>query len=72
MRVSRSSWVLVAYLLPAGCVTAPPPEEPADLVLRNGKIVTADDARPESSALAVRGTEIVAVGSDEEIDRYVG
>ena len=45
---------------------------PADLVLRGGKIVTVDDARPEAQAMAVRGDTIVALGSDQEIQPYVG
>jgi predicted amidohydrolase YtcJ len=45
---------------------------PADLVLRGGKIVTVDDARPEAQAMAVRGDTIVAVGSDRDIQPYIG
>jgi len=45
---------------------------PADLVLRGGKIVTADDARPEAQALAARGDTIVALGTDQEIQRFIG
>jgi predicted amidohydrolase YtcJ len=45
---------------------------PADLVLRNGKIVTVDDERPEAQALASAGDMIVAVGSNQEIQRYIG
>jgi predicted amidohydrolase YtcJ len=45
---------------------------PAELVLRNGKIVTVDDERPEAQALAAAGDTIVAVGSNREIERYVG
>jgi hypothetical protein len=41
-------------------------------VLRNGKIVTLDPARPEGSALAARAGRIVAVGEVGEIDRLVG
>jgi len=37
---------------------------PADLVLRNGKIVTVDESRPVAEALAVSGDTIVAVGSN--------
>ncbi len=58
-------------LFAAGCSQAPP-REPADLVLRNGKVVTVDESRPEASAVAVRGGTIVAVGSDEEIEAYIG
>lgn len=45
---------------------------PADLVLRNGRIVTVDDRVPEAQALAARGGRIVAVGTTAEIVRYIG
>ena len=45
---------------------------PADLVLRGGKIVTVDQARPEAQALAVTGDTIVALGSNQDIQRYIG
>jgi predicted amidohydrolase YtcJ len=51
--------------------TAPAVTTPADLVLRGGKIVTVDDAKPEAQAIAVRGDTIVAVGSNDDIQRYV-
>ena len=53
----------------AGCSSRP---EPAELILVNGKLVTVDDARPEAQALAAFGGRIVAVGTDEEIERYRG
>ena len=49
-----------------------PQVEPATLVLNNGRIVTADDARPDAQAIAVRGDVIVALGSNADIARYVG
>jgi len=45
---------------------------PADLILRGGKIVTLEDARPEVQALAVRGDTIVALGSDQDVRPYIG
>ena len=48
------------------------PEEPADLVLTNGKIVTVDDKVPEARAVAVRGGRILAVGAEKDIRRFVG
>jgi len=45
---------------------------PADLVIRGGRIVTVDDARPEAQAMAVQGDTIVALGSNQDIQRYVG
>lgn len=47
-------------------------KEPADLILRGGKIITVDEAKPEAEALAVRGDKIVAVGTDKEIKAYAG
>src|SRR6195256_560102 len=38
----------------------------ADLVLVNGRIYTVDNARPVTSALAVRGGHVLFVGSDAE------
>jgi predicted amidohydrolase YtcJ len=45
---------------------------PADLVLLDGRIVTVDPRFSTASALAVRGGRFVAVGSNDEIRRYVG
>jgi predicted amidohydrolase YtcJ len=45
---------------------------PADLVLRGGKIVTVDQARPEAQALAVNGDTITALGSNQDIQQYIG
>ncbi|MGD8869531.1 MAG: amidohydrolase family protein, partial [Gemmatimonadales bacterium] len=53
-----------------GC--AGQPEVAADLVLRNGKVVTVDEAVPDGEAIAMRGDTILAVGSDDEISRYIG
>ncbi len=47
-------------------------EEPADLVVMNGKVITVDVDLPEAQALAARGDRIVAVGSDAEIEPYIG
>ena len=44
----------------------------ADLVLRNGKIVTVDDNNPEGRAMAIKGDKIVAIGSEEEIRVMIG
>lgn len=55
----------------AGCTSAPQ-IEPATMVLRDGKIVTMDPAKPEVRAMAVRGDRIVALGTMAEIAPYVG
>lgn len=51
---------------------ADPPPPPADLVLRNGRVVTVDPQRPEAQAVAIVADRIVAVGTDEEIARRIG
>ena len=53
-------------------ITCQVPYDPADLILRNGKIVTMDDRWPQVSALAVKGDRISAVGSDRDMLRYIG
>ncbi len=50
----------------------PEPEVAADLVLRNGKVVTVDDNVPDGEAIAVKGDTILAVGSNREISEFVG
>jgi predicted amidohydrolase YtcJ len=62
---------LAMTLMLAACAAAPQ-EEPADLVLRNGQIVTVDEETPTAQAVAIRGHLIVAVGTDAEIARFVG
>jgi predicted amidohydrolase YtcJ len=63
----RPARVLLILAMLSGCAHI----QPADLVLRNGKIVTVDDKKPEARALAVSGDTIVAVGTDREIEPYV-
>lgn len=46
--------------------------QPADLVLRNGKIVTMESSVPEVQALAARGGKIVAMGTNQQVQAYVG
>ena len=53
---------LVALLAGQPAPSAAP--APASLVLRNGRVVTLDPARPEAQAIAVSGDRIAFVGSD--------
>jgi predicted amidohydrolase YtcJ len=43
----------------------------ADLVLRNGKVVTLDAAKPQAEAIAITGGKIVAVGTNAQIAREI-
>lgn len=63
---------MLVAIVAIGALAAVPEGERADLVLRNGKVLTMDPARPVASALAIVGDRIVAVGSDAEIDRLRG
>lgn len=76
MRSSRylvKPLALLAALGAAACGAAPSVDsDAADLVLRGGRVVTVDDARPDAEAIAVKDDTIVAVGTNEEIARYIG
>lgn len=62
--------VSVSLITLGGCRGEP--EIAADLVLLDGKVVTVDEAVPESEAIAMKGDTILAVGSNREIRAYVG
>jgi predicted amidohydrolase YtcJ len=46
--------------------------QPADLVLRNGKIVTVNAGQPIVQALAARGDRISALGSNADAVKWIG
>ena len=68
-RVFVTSWLpfsifaIVVMATAQGRAIQPAPRA-ADFVLRNGKIVTLDNARADAQALAITGDSIVAVGSN--------
>jgi len=45
--------------------------QPADLVIKNARILTIDSENPRAQAVAVIGEEIVAVGSNEKIEAHI-
>jgi predicted amidohydrolase YtcJ len=47
-------------------------EDKADIVLRNGKIYTADKTRSIKQAIAFRGNTIVSVGTDVDVAPLIG
>jgi len=49
-----------------------PAPQPADLVLRGGRIITLDERTPTAQALASRNGAIVFVGTDAAVAAYVG
>jgi len=63
---------LLAAAILLGAFAPAAADDPADLVLRNGKIYTVDPARSVQQAVAVRGDTIVAVGSDADVAPLIG
>jgi len=61
--------VTLAVLATSGSAAA---QSTADLVLRGGKVATVDANFGFAAAIAVRGHQILATGSNEEIAAYIG
>jgi len=64
----KRQFVLISVLLLLGCSN----EQSATLAIINGKIVTMNPSQPEAEALAVSDNTILAVGSIQEIETYIG
>jgi len=62
--------LLLSCLWLAG--TSAEEQSKADVVLRNGKIYTADPARSIKQAIAFSGNTILAVGNDADMDTLIG
>ncbi len=73
--MSKKTWrASLASLVVLLCTACAPDEstEPASLVITGVKVWTGDDALPWAEAVASRGDTIVAVGTPESIERYIG
>ncbi|HEX4300665.1 MAG TPA: amidohydrolase [Gammaproteobacteria bacterium] len=66
----RKSFALFLSLTATGAASAAVP--PADLVLEHGTLATLEATQPAAQALAVKDGRIVAVGSDADIQPYIG
>lgn len=51
---------------------APPTDPGADIVYRNGVVLTMDDTNPLAQAVAIKAGKILFVGSNAEIEMYSG
>jgi predicted amidohydrolase YtcJ len=72
-RTSRHVLLAFVLVLSSACAGAREPTEgPADVVLRGGKVVTVDSTLPEAEAIALRGHTIVAVGSNDDMEAFIG
>lgn len=70
------SILLLAPALPASAGESPvdgfpPPLSAADLVLKDGVIVTLNPLQPKAEAIAVRNGKILALGSNKAISNYI-
>lgn len=66
---TRAIAAFALALLASACASRVPP---ADMVLRHGMIVTMDSTHASAEALAITAGRITAVGSDADVQRYVG
>jgi hypothetical protein len=64
--------LLTTFVLVGTAVVAQQTRGPADVILLNGRIYTVDSARPWAEALAIRGSRIVAVGTNADARNYTG
>ena len=65
--MARALTLLTALVLASACA-----EPGADLVLLGGNVITVDATDRVAEAVAITGDKIVAVGTDEEIRRFIG
>ncbi|MFH1194425.1 MAG: amidohydrolase family protein [bacterium] len=70
-KVAQVAVYLVAIVLFVSC-NGTREENMADLILKNGNIITIDDSIPNAQAIAIKGDKILFVGSNEEIENFIG
>ncbi|AVH57410.1 MULTISPECIES: amidohydrolase [Streptomyces] len=58
--------------IPVGGLVPVATDDAADVVVRNAKVYTADPARPQAGAVAIRDGRITAVGDDADVAPLVG
>ena len=75
IRIRRSllplSAAALALVLTIGCAPASD-VPPADMVIHNGKVVTVDESVPEAQGIVINGDRIELVGSNAEVEAYIG
>ena len=69
MRLTVAVFLLAAMMITSGCLKGP---KVADKVFKNGVIYTVDDSFRVAEAVAVIGDKIAFVGSNEEVQQWVG
>ena len=66
------SKLIVAALVASASLAAQQAGGPADLIIVNGRVYTVDAARPWAEAVAMRGSRIVAIGTNADARLYTG
>lgn len=71
------TWIRIALSITAAtslvaCGAGSPDLQPADLVLKGGRIVTVGEELAEAAAVAIREGFIEMVGSDEDVSLHIG
>lgn len=64
----KITWLFLVFLIPAAMSFA----EQADLILRNGTIITMEKELPRAQALAVKGDRIVWIGDSASAAAWIG
>jgi len=65
-------WATLFLVAFTACQPTGTEPEIADTILQNGNIYTAGEDQPTAQALAIKGDKILAVGSNEDMETYVG
>ena len=68
----RSKLIVATLVASASLAAAQQAGGPADLILVNGRVYTVDAARPWAEAIAIRGSRIVAIGTNADARLYTG
>src|SRR5581483_3375914 len=70
----RPASILAGAVLAAGALSVARAQQDAapDLILSNGKIITVDDRFTIAQAVAVTGSRITAVGTNQDVARLAG
>jgi hypothetical protein len=70
--MKRLTWTLLIAAVVAASMALQAQQAAPDLILSNGKIITVDETFSLAQAVAVRGDRIVAVGTNQDINRLAG
>ena len=70
--MKRIAWIPLVLVVIGASMAVRAQQPAADLILSNGKIITVDDRFSIAQAVAVRGDRIVAVGTNQDINRLAG